>query len=53
MTVKKVYHAPVVETEKLFDVEAGDVSVFARCWGLISANSDGSYTHQDDGKCKD
>ena len=40
--MKKVYHAPVIETEKLFEV-----------WGLTSPNADGTYTHPNGGKCKD
>ena len=51
--MKKKYHAPVVETEKMFDVQAGDIALFARCWGLTSPNADGSYSHSDGGHCKD
>lgn len=51
--MKKTYHAPEIETEQLFDVVAGDISLFARCWGLNSPNADGSYSHADGGKCKD
>lgn len=51
--MKKVYHAPVIETEKLFEVSAADMSILARCWGLTSPNADGTYTHPNGGKCKD
>lgn len=51
--MKKTYHAPVIETEQLFNVVAGDVSLFARCWGLTSPNPDGTYSHTDGGHCKD
>lgn len=43
--MKRKYNSPIVETEKLFDVEAGDFSLFARCWGLLSPTSDGGYSH--------
>lgn len=35
--MKKVYHAPVIETEKLFEVFAADMSILARCWGSYLA----------------
>lgn len=38
--MKKEYHSPIIETEKMFDVAAGDIALFARCWGLSSPNSD-------------
>lgn len=34
--MKEIYHSPIVETDQLFDVEAGDMSILARCWGLTS-----------------
>ena len=48
--MKEIYHSPIVETDQLFDVEAGDMSILARCWGLTSPN--GSYSHAAGG-CKD
>lgn len=51
--MKKEYHKPIIETEQLFDVVAGDFSLFGRCWGLTSPTPDGSYSHPDGGKCKD
>jgi len=50
--MKEIYHSPIVETDQLFDVEAGDMSILARCWGLTSPNADGSYSHAAGG-CKD
>ena len=50
--MKEIYHSPIVETDQLFDVEAGDMSILSRCWGLTSPNADGSYSHAAGG-CKD
>jgi len=52
MNMKKTYHTPVVETEKMFDVEAGDFALFGRCWGTSSPNGNGIYSHASGG-CKD
>lgn len=49
--MKKEYHAPVVETEKIFDASAADISLLARCWGLTSYV--GGYSHPDGGRCKE
>lgn len=51
--MKKIYNTPIVITEIVFDVSAGDISLFGKCWGLNSPNADGSYTHSDGGHCKD
>ena len=42
--MKEIYHSPIVETDQLFDVEAGDMSILARCWGLTSPNASGRAT---------
>ena len=35
MEIKKNYHSPIVETEVVFNAEAGEIALFTgRCWDL-------------------
>ncbi len=48
---EKNYSKPVIISENLFDVEAGGLSLFARCWCINDgAGWDGSYSTWPNGK---
>jgi len=51
MNNKIQYHTPIITNENLFDVEAGGISLFARCWCINDENGwEGSYSSWPNGK---
>lgn len=50
--ILKEYKSPVYETEKVFDVNAGGIALFGRCWELTSPTGT-DYSKNDGGQCKD
>ncbi len=49
---KVVYSKPVVTSEKLFDVQLGGISLFARCYCDVAASSPNLGTQNTQQTCK-